>query len=106
MLLASLINGIIDPRDSLEQVKLKSDILTIDDLEEGMEIDGVVRNVTSFGAFVDIGLHDDALIHISKISKDYIKHPSEFLKVGDIKTFYVCNIEKEKQRVSLSLIKE
>ena len=106
MIKDNLINGIIDPRDSLEQVKLKSDILTIDDLEEGMEIDGVVRNVTSFGAFVDIGLHDDALIHISKISKDYIKHPSEFLKVGDIKTFYVCNIEKEKQRVSLSLIKE
>ncbi|MDD5980341.1 MAG: Tex-like N-terminal domain-containing protein [bacterium] len=106
MIKDNLINGIIDPRDSLEQVKLKSDILTIDDLEEGMEIDGVVRNVTSFGAFVDIGLHDDALIHISKISKDFIKHPSEFLKVGDIKTFYVCKIEKEKQRVSLSLIKE
>ncbi len=106
MIKDNLINGIIDPRDSLEQVKLKSDILTIDDLEEGMEIDGVVRNVTSFGAFVDIGLHDDALIHISKISKDFIKHPSEVLKVGDIKTFYVCKIEKDKQRVSLSLIKE
>jgi len=106
MIKDNLINGVIDPRDNLEQVKLKSDILTIDDLEVDMEIDGVVRNVTSFGAFVDIGLHDDALIHISKISKDFIKHPSEVLKVGDIMTFYVCNIEKDKERVSLSLIKD
>ena len=71
MIKDNLINGVIDPRDNLEQVKLKSDILTIDDLEVDMEIDGVVRNVTSFGAFVDIGLHDDALIHISKICSSF-----------------------------------
>ena len=69
-----------------------------------MELEGVVRNVTSFGAFVDIGLHDDGLIHISKMSKDFVKHPSEILKVGDIITVHICEINKEKERVSLSLI--
>lgn len=91
-------------KDNLEQIKLKSNVLTIDDLNIGDKIEGVIRNVTSFGAFVDIGLHDDALIHISKISKDYLKHPSEVLKLGDIKTFTVCAIEKDRMRVSLSLI--
>ena len=100
----NLINGIIDPRDEIKQVTLKSDILTIDDLELGMALEGVVRNVTSFGAFVDIGLHDDGLVHISKMSKDYVKHPSEILKVGDIITVYICGIDKEKNRVNLSLI--
>ncbi len=106
MIKENLINGIIDPRDELNQVNLKSDILTINDLKNGMEIEGIVRNVTSFGAFVDIGLHNDALIHISKISHNFLKHPSEILKVGDILVFYVCEIDKEKERVSLSLIKE
>lgn len=104
MIKDNLVNGIIDPRDNLEQIKLKSNVLTIDDLNIGDKIEGVIRNVTSFGAFVDIGLHDDALIHISKISKDYLKHPSEVLKLGDIKTFTVCAIEKDRMRVSLSLI--
>lgn len=104
MIKDNLVNGIIDPRDNLEQIKLKSNVLTIDDLNVGDKIEGVIRNVTSFGAFVDIGLHDDALIHISKISKDYLKHPSEVLKLGDIKTFTVCAIEKDRMRVSLSLI--
>lgn len=104
MIKDNLVNGIIDPRDNLEQIKLKSNVLTIDDLNIGNKIEGVIRNVTSFGAFVDIGLHDDALIHISKISKDYLKHPSEVLKLGDIKTFTVCAIEKDRMRVSLSLI--
>lgn len=104
MIKDNLVNGIIDPRDNLEQIKLKSNVLTIDDLNIGDKIEGIIRNVTSFGAFVDIGLHDDALIHISKISKDYLKHPSEVLKLGDIKTFTVCAIEKDRMRVSLSLI--
>ena len=104
MIKDNLVNCIIDPRDNLEQIKLKSNVLTIDDLNIGDKIEGVIRNVTSFGAFVDIGLHDDALIHISKISKDYLKHPSEVLKLGDIKTFTVCAIEKDRMRVSLSLI--
>ena len=100
----NLVNGVIDPRDEIKQMTLRSDILSIDDLELGIELEGTVRNVTAFGAFVDIGLHDDALIHISKMSKGFVKHPSEILKVGDIINVYVCGIDKDKGRVSLSLI--
>ena len=106
MIKDNLINGIIDPRSEIKKVALKSDILTIDDLEEGMELEGTVRNVLPFGAFIDIGLHDDALVHISKMSKEYVSHPSELLKVGDIVTVYVSDIDKEKERVGLSLIKD
>lgn len=106
MIKNNLINGVIDPRDEIKQMTLRSDILTIDDLTLGDSLEGTVRNVTSFGAFVDIGLHDDALIHISKMSKDFIKHPSEVLKVGDIVTVYIIGIDKEKERVNLSLINE
>lgn len=102
----NLVNGVIDPRDEIKQMELRSDILTIDDLELGMSLEGTVRNVTAFGAFVDIGLHDDALIHISKMSKSFVKHPSEILKVGDIIKVNICGIEKEKGRVNLSLIEE
>ena len=102
----NLVNGVIDPRDEIKQMTLRSDILSIDDLELGMELEGTVRNVTVFGAFVDIGLHDDALIHISKMSKGFVKHPSEILKVGDIINVHICGIEKDKGRVSLSLIEE
>ena len=105
MIKENLISGVIDPRDEVKKVRLKSDILTIDDLKEGMELEGTVRNVLPFGAFVDIGLHDDALVHISKMSKEFVSHPSELLKVGDIITVYVSEIDKEKQRVGLSLIK-
>lgn len=103
MIKNNLVSGVIDPRDEIKQMTLRSDILTIDDLEIGMSLEGTVRNVTSFGAFVDIGLHDDGLVHISKMSKEFVKHPSEILKVGDIITVYVCDIDKEKERVSLSL---
>ena len=102
----NLVNGVIDPRDDIKQMTLRSDVLTIDDLEVGMSLEGTVRNVTSFGAFVDIGLHDDGLVHISKMSKSFIKHPSEILKVGDIITVYVIGIDKDKGRVNLSLIEE
>ena len=102
----NLVNGVIDPRDDIKQMTLRSDVLTIDDLELGMSLEGTVRNVTSFGAFVDIGLHDDGLVHISKMSKSFIKHPSEILKVGDIITVYVIGIDKDKGRVNLSLIEE
>lgn len=102
----NLVNGVIDPRDDIKQMNLRSDVLTIDDLELGMSLEGTVRNVTSFGAFVDIGLHDDGLVHISKMSKSFIKHPSEILKVGDIITVYVIGIDKDKGRVNLSLIGE
>ena len=106
MIKNNLVNGVIDPRDELKKVSLRSDVLTIDDLEIGMSLEGVVRNVTAFGAFVDIGLHDDGLVHISKMSKNFVKHPSEILKVGDIITVYVCGIDKDKGRVNLSLIEE
>ena len=106
MIKNNLVNGVIDPRDELKKVSLRSDVLTIDDLEIGMSLEGVVRNVTAFGAFVDIGLHDDGLVHISKMSKSFVKHPSEILKVGDIITVYVCGIDKDKGRVNLSLIEE
>ena len=100
----NLIHGVIDPRENIPQVKLRSDILSLDDLEIGMALEGTVRNVTSFGAFVDIGLHDDALIHISKMSKSFVKHPSDILQTGDIITAYVSEIDYDKKRVSLSLI--
>ncbi len=102
----NLVNGVIDPRDDIKQMTLRSDVLTIDDLEVGMSLEGTVRNVTAFGAFVDIGLHDDGLVHISKMSKSFIKHPSEILKVGDIIIVYVIGIDKDKGRVNLSLIEE
>ena len=93
-----------DPRDEMPQPILKSDILSIDDLKLGMKLQGTVRNVIDFGAFIDIGLHNDGLVHISKISNDYIKHPSDVLSVGDIVDCYVIDINKDKEKVSLSLI--
>lgn len=95
-----------DYRDKLDDIVLKSDVLTIKDLKVGMELKGTVRNVTSFGAFVDIGLHDDGLVHISKMSKSFVKNPSDILSVGDIITVYVCNIDLEKEKVQLSLFKD
>ena len=95
-----------DPRDEMEKPILKSDILEIKDLKIGDKLEGTVRNVVDFGAFVDIGLHNDGLIHISKMSKNYIKHPSEVLKVGDIISVYVIGIDKDKEKVQLSLFKE
>ena len=93
-----------DPRDEMPQPILKSDVLSIDDLKIGMKLQGTVRNVVDFGAFIDIGLHDDGLVHISKISKNYIKHPSDVLSVGDITNCYVIDVNKDKEKVSLSLI--
>ena len=93
-----------DFRDDYEMPLLKSDILTIDNLKVGMKLEGTVRNVVDFGAFIDIGLHGDGLVHISKITNKYIKHPSEVLSVGDIVTCYVLDINKEKEKVSLTLI--
>ena len=93
-----------DPRDSMPQPILKSDILELKDLKPGMKLQGTVRNVVDFGAFIDIGLHEDGLVHISKITDKYIKHPSEVLSVGDIVDCYVVDINEEKEKVSLSLI--
>ena len=105
-IIKELISPGLDPRDELESPILKSDILKIEDLRVGMEIEGTVRNVASFGAFIDIGLHDDALIHISKMSKTFVKDPNEVLSVGEIVKCYVDKIDLDKQKVNLSLIKE
>ncbi len=94
-----------DPRDMMEKPLLKSDILNLEDLKIGMKLQGTVRNVVDFGAFIDIGLKNDGLVHISKISNQYLKHPSEVLAVGDIVECQVIDIEKEKGRVALSLLK-
>lgn len=104
-IIKELMNPGLDPRDELEAPILKSDILHLEDLRVGMELEGTVRNVASFGAFVDIGLHDDGLIHISKMSKSFVKNPNDILNVGDIIKCYVDNVDLEKQKVQLTLIK-
>ena len=94
-----------DFRDNFTKPILKSNILRLEDLNIGMQLQGTVRNVVDFGAFIDIGLHDDALVHISKITDSYIQHPLEVLSVGDIVTCYVDSINMTKGKVNLSLIK-
>ena len=94
-----------DPRDDFDKPILKSDVLHIEDLKKGMKLEGTVRNVVDFGAFIDIGIKNDGLVHISKITDRYIKHPSEVLSVGDIVTCYVDEIFLDKGKVALSLIK-
>ena len=93
-----------DPRDEMPQPILKSDILELEDLKIGMRLQGTVRNVVDFGAFIDIGLHNDGLAHISKLTNKYIKHPSEVVSVGDIVDCTVIDINLEKKKVNLSLI--
>ncbi len=92
-----------DIRDSLPGRVLRKDILSIDDLTVGMEVEGTVRNVIDFGAFVDIGVHEDGLIHISEITDRYIRHPSEVLKVGQQVKAVIINLDKVKHRIGLSL---
>lgn len=92
-----------DPRDSMPKPLLKSDILHIEDLKVGMKLQGTVRNVVDFGVFIDIGLKNDGLAHISKLTDKYIKHPMEVVSVGDIVDCYVSEINLEKNKVSLSL---
>ncbi len=101
-----LLNPGLDPRTEVDPPILKSDILTIEDLKIGMELKGTVRNVASFGAFVDIGLHDDGLLHISKMSDKFVKDPNDVVSVGDIITCYVDDISLEKHKVSLSMLKK
>ena len=101
---ASLKKPNLDPRDEMPQPLLKSDVLDIKDLSVGMKLQGTVRNVVDFGLFIDIGLHNDGLAHISKLSKEYIKHPSDLFSVGDIVDCYVDDIALDKEKVSLSLL--
>lgn len=93
-----------DPRDEMPKPILRSDVLHIEDLHVGDKLQGTVRNVVDFGLFIDIGLHDDGLAHISKLSKNYIKHPSELFSVGDIVDCYVDSINVEKGKINLSLL--
>lgn len=92
-----------DPRDEMPAPMLRSDILDIKDLKEGMELKGTVRNVIDFGAFVDIGVHQDGLVHISQICDKYIKHPSEVLKVGDVVNVKILSVDADKNRISLTM---
>lgn len=92
-----------DPRDEMPAPMLRSDILDIKDLKDGMELKGTVRNVIDFGAFIDIGVHQDGLVHISQICDKYIKHPSEVLKVGDVVNVKILSVDAEKNRISLTM---
>jgi uncharacterized protein len=92
-----------DVRDSLPQVILRDDVLGMEDLKEGMLMTGTVRNVIDFGAFIDIGVHQDGLVHISEISDKYVKHPSEVLSVGDIVNVKIKSVDLNKKRIGLTM---
>ena len=103
-ILDSIAAPLRDYRDQYAQPMLRSDVLELSDLHIGQQLEGVVRNVVDFGAFVDIGLHEDGLVHISKMSKQRVSHPSELVAVGDIVKVWVYNIDEEKQKVQLSFL--
>ncbi len=103
-IIEALISPERDPREAMPKPLLRSDILHIEDLHIGEKLQGTVRNVVDFGLFIDIGLHDDGLAHISKLSKEFIKHPSDLFSVGDIVECYVDDVSIEKGKVSLSLL--
>ncbi|WP_243572548.1 Tex family protein [Bacillus stercoris] len=94
-----------DPRDEVPKPLLKTDVLQLEDLKEGMELQGTVRNVVDFGAFVDIGVKQDGLVHISKLSNQFVKHPLDVVSVSDIVTVWVDGVDVQKGRVSLSMVK-
>ena len=102
-IVAELLKPGRDIRDSLPQPILRSDLLDLSDLKEGMEINGTVRNVIDFGVFVDIGVHQDGLVHISQISDNYVKHPSDVLKVGDLVKVKVLGVDTVKKKISLTM---
>ena len=95
-----------DPRDELPPPLLRTDVLSIDDLTPGMELTGTVRNVTDFGAFVDIGVHQDGLVHISRMANRFIRHPSEAAHVGDVVTVWVVEVDRARERIALSMVQE
>ncbi|MCD2368105.1 RNA-binding transcriptional accessory protein [Bacillus sp. BS3(2021)] len=95
-----------DPRDEVPKPLLKTDVLQLEDLKEGMELQGTVRNVVDFGAFVDIGVKQDGLVHISKLSHSFVKHPLDVVSVGDIVTVWVEDVDAAKGRVSLSMVRD
>lgn len=103
-IIADLLKPGRDLRDDFEAPVLRQDVLDISDLEIGQKLEGTVRNIVDFGAFVDIGLHDDGLIHISQMSKSFVKHPSQVVSVGDVVTVWVSKIDKERGKINLSLV--
>ena len=94
-----------DPRDELPKPVLRTDVLDIKDLTPGMELTGTVRNVIDFGAFVDIGVHQDGLVHISRMADKFIRHPAEVVKVGDVVKVWVVSVDEKKQRIALTMVK-
>jgi len=92
-----------DPREEMPKPILRTDVLEMEDLQEGMVLKGTVRNVIDFGAFVDIGVHQDGLVHISEMADKYIKHPLEVVAVGDIINVRVMNVDLKKKRIALSM---
>ena len=103
-IIADLLKPGRDLRDDFEAPVLRQDVRDISDLEIGQKLEGTVRNVVDFGVFVDIGLHDDGLIHISQMSKSFVKHPSQVVSVGDVVTVWVSKIDKERGKINLSLV--
>ena len=103
-IVADLLKPGRDLRDSFDAPVLRQDVLDLKDLKIGQKLEGVVRNVVDFGAFVDIGIHEDGLIHISQMSKQFIKHPSQVVSVGDLVTVWVYKIDLEREKVNLSLL--
>ncbi|MFG6150404.1 Tex family protein [Halobacillus sp. B23F22_1] len=95
-----------DPRDDLPKPLLKTNVLSMEDLEQGMELEGTVRNVVDFGVFVDIGVKQDGLVHISKLSNKFVKHPMDVVSVGDVVTVWVDRVDMKKQRIALTMLKK
>jgi uncharacterized protein len=95
-----------DPRDELPKPVLRTDVLDMKDLKPGMELSGTVRNVIDFGAFVDIGVHQDGLVHISRMADRFIRHPSEAVKVGDVVKVWVVSVDEKKKRIALTMVKD
>ena len=95
-----------DPRDDAPEVIFSRAALSIDDLEPGMELKGTVRNVVDFGAFVDVGVHQDGLVHISKLANRFVKHPSDVVRVGDTVTVWVEKVDRDRKKISLTMVKQ
>ena len=95
-----------DPREEAEAPLLRSDVLEISDLRPDMELRGTVRNIVDFGAFVDIGVHQDGLVHISELSDKFVKHPLDVVKVGDVVNVRVLSVDEKRKKIALSMKKK
>ena len=102
-IIAELLRPGRDMRDELPAPMLRTDVMSMEDLKPGMEMMGTVRNVIDFGAFVDIGVHQDGLVHISQLSDKFIKHPSQAVKVGDVVKVKILEVDVKKKRISLTM---